>query len=366
MDRLSGSTSTIPRDAEPVLVVLLLGVVTDYAVFFLHGMRERLAAGDERACRRRSVRRPQYLPIVVTAGLIVAGGTASLVAGELDFFRAFGPGMALTVLIALARRGHARAGADRDPRPARSSGPAPPRSDLPRERPSARRRTSRRRGRSRSSSLWSRSRASWSPAADCSRPNLGLTQIVGLPERLGAARRRAGGGGRASRPASSRRRCSSSRASTRRCDLPGLVRLERVARRRAGRGGVDRPGQRGRPRRCPGSFVADRRRRRPLPRRPRRGAAGRPARSTRVERLRERLPSLLAATPGLPDARVSSPATRRSPEETVETITHDLASDRRSPRSSSTSCCWRCSCARSSRRSTSSSPRRSPSRRPSA
>jgi RND superfamily putative drug exporter len=91
---------TIPRDAEPVLVVLLLGVVTDYAVFFLHGMRERLDAGDERLPAAHTAT-AEYLPIVLTAGLIVAGGTASLVAGELEFFRAFGPGMALTVLISL-------------------------------------------------------------------------------------------------------------------------------------------------------------------------------------------------------------------------------------------------------------------------
>jgi RND superfamily putative drug exporter len=91
---------SIPRDAEPVLVVLLLGVVTDYAVFFLHGMRERLDAGDERLAAAHTAT-AEYLPIVLTAGLIVAGGTASLVAGELEFFRAFGPGMALTVLVSL-------------------------------------------------------------------------------------------------------------------------------------------------------------------------------------------------------------------------------------------------------------------------
>ena len=90
----------IPRDAEPVLVVLLLGVITDYAVFFLHGMRERLNAGDTRLGAAQTAT-AEYLPIVVTAGLIVAGGTLSLVAGELEFFRAFGPGMALTVLVAL-------------------------------------------------------------------------------------------------------------------------------------------------------------------------------------------------------------------------------------------------------------------------
>jgi RND superfamily putative drug exporter len=91
---------TIPRDAEPVLVVLVLGVVTDYAVFFLHGLRERLDAGEPRLEAARGAT-AQYLPIVVTAGLIVAGGTASLVAGQLEFFRAFGPGMALTVLASL-------------------------------------------------------------------------------------------------------------------------------------------------------------------------------------------------------------------------------------------------------------------------
>jgi RND superfamily putative drug exporter len=91
----------IPRDAEPVLVVLLLGVVTDYAIFFMHGMRERLDAGEPRLVAAHEST-SEYLPIVVTAGLIVAGGTASLVAGELEFFRAFGPGMALTVLVSLA------------------------------------------------------------------------------------------------------------------------------------------------------------------------------------------------------------------------------------------------------------------------
>ena len=92
---------TIPREAEPILVVLLLGVVTDYAVFFLHGLRERLDAGESRLEAAHEAT-AEYLPIVVTAGLIVAGGTAALLAGELAFFRAFGPGMALTVLVSLA------------------------------------------------------------------------------------------------------------------------------------------------------------------------------------------------------------------------------------------------------------------------
>jgi putative drug exporter of the RND superfamily len=91
----------MPSDVEPIMVVLLLGIVTDYTVFFLAGMRRRLRAGEPRieaALGATSLN----LPIVVTAGLIVACGAAALLAGELEFFRAFGPGMALTVLVGLA------------------------------------------------------------------------------------------------------------------------------------------------------------------------------------------------------------------------------------------------------------------------
>ena len=91
----------VPSDIEPILVVLLLGIVTDYSVFFLSGMRRRLAAGEppvEAAIGATG----QFLPIVATAGLIVACGAAALLAGQLEFFRAFGPGMALTVVVSLA------------------------------------------------------------------------------------------------------------------------------------------------------------------------------------------------------------------------------------------------------------------------
>ena len=91
---------TVPRDVEPVIVALVLGIVTDYAVFFLTAMRRNLLAGDSRleAARRSTT---EFLPIVVTAGLIVAAGSAALLAGTLDFFRAIGPGMAGTVLLSL-------------------------------------------------------------------------------------------------------------------------------------------------------------------------------------------------------------------------------------------------------------------------
>jgi putative drug exporter of the RND superfamily len=91
---------SVPADLEPVIVVLLLGVVTDYAVFFLTGMRVRLLAGDRRvdAAKRTT---GEFSPIIFTAGLLVTAGTAALLAARLGFLRAFGPGLALTVLVAL-------------------------------------------------------------------------------------------------------------------------------------------------------------------------------------------------------------------------------------------------------------------------
>lgn len=91
----------VPSEIEPVLVALLLGIVTDYSIFFLSGMRERLGAGDGRlvAARRSAA---EFGPIVAVAGLTVAGGSMALLVAEVGAFRSFGPGMALTILIALA------------------------------------------------------------------------------------------------------------------------------------------------------------------------------------------------------------------------------------------------------------------------
>jgi putative drug exporter of the RND superfamily len=91
----------VPREVEPVLVALLLGLTTDYAVFFLSSARGRLAEGERRVDAALHSAR-LVLPITVTAGLIVAVGSGSLVIGNLGFFRAFGPGMAVTVLVTLA------------------------------------------------------------------------------------------------------------------------------------------------------------------------------------------------------------------------------------------------------------------------
>ena len=92
----------MPREVEPVLVVLILGLVTDYSVFFLSAFRD--AWGREDGARFAAMRAATAGTgrVVLTAGVIVAAGTASLYAGELDFFRAFGPGLAITALISVA------------------------------------------------------------------------------------------------------------------------------------------------------------------------------------------------------------------------------------------------------------------------
>jgi len=90
----------VPQDADPVLIVLLLGVTTDYCVFFLAGMRSRLAEG---AGRLQAVRdsTARSAPIVLAAGLIVAAGTGALVVARGGLLRAFGPGLAVTVLVSM-------------------------------------------------------------------------------------------------------------------------------------------------------------------------------------------------------------------------------------------------------------------------
>ena len=91
---------TLPPDVEPVLVVLLLGVTTDYSVFFMAGMRNRLAEGLSKV-RAARVTTAEYAPIILAAGLMVAAGAASLAAARMQLISAFGPALALTVLTAM-------------------------------------------------------------------------------------------------------------------------------------------------------------------------------------------------------------------------------------------------------------------------
>ncbi len=91
----------VPQALEPLVVALILGILTDYSVFFLTGMRRRLQLGkDVREAFLFSLR--DNIPIVAVAGLTVAAGTGALYASRLQLFRSFGPGLAIAVLVGTA------------------------------------------------------------------------------------------------------------------------------------------------------------------------------------------------------------------------------------------------------------------------
>lgn len=94
------SGTSIPVELEPILVVLILAVCTDYAVFFLSGTRRNLQGGEARIAAAR-VAAAEFVPIIVTAGLTIVGCTASLMLAQLDFLQALGPALAIGVAMAL-------------------------------------------------------------------------------------------------------------------------------------------------------------------------------------------------------------------------------------------------------------------------
>jgi RND superfamily putative drug exporter len=89
-----------PAELKPLLVALLLGVVTDYTIFYLTALRVRLPEHDDwRDAVTAAV--AADTPIVLAAGVTVAAGTAALLAASSAFFRGFGPAMALAVIVGL-------------------------------------------------------------------------------------------------------------------------------------------------------------------------------------------------------------------------------------------------------------------------
>ena len=90
----------VQHEVEPIVVVLLLAVVTDYSVFLLSGMLGRLRAGEppRRAARNATA---EVLPIILTAGLLIAAGLLTLRLASIGFVRALGPAMAIVVLVSL-------------------------------------------------------------------------------------------------------------------------------------------------------------------------------------------------------------------------------------------------------------------------
>ena len=88
-----------PAELEPLLVALLLGVVTDYTIFYVTALQIRLRETDDREAAVSAI--AAYTPIVLVAGLTVSAGTAALLTATSAFFRSFGPAMALAVLVGL-------------------------------------------------------------------------------------------------------------------------------------------------------------------------------------------------------------------------------------------------------------------------
>lgn len=89
---------SIPREAEPVIVALIFGVLTDYLVFFVSGYRQRLRQGA-RTTAAVSETTGELLPVILTAALMIAGATLTLLLSGVRFLSAFGPSMAVAVLV---------------------------------------------------------------------------------------------------------------------------------------------------------------------------------------------------------------------------------------------------------------------------
>ena len=92
---------SVAPEVEPIMVALLFGVVTDYGLFYMSRFRGRLRRGVEPQPAARETAQ-ELTPLILACGVAVAAGAMALVVADLGFLRAFGPGMALAVLVGLA------------------------------------------------------------------------------------------------------------------------------------------------------------------------------------------------------------------------------------------------------------------------
>ncbi|RFU23259.1 MMPL family transporter [Geodermatophilus marinus] len=102
LDAAAGALGfALPDELRPLVAALLIGVVTDYCVLFFSGFRRALGRGQHRLDAARSTVLTEG-PIVAVAGTTVAAGTAALLVADFQLFRAFGPALALTVVVGVA------------------------------------------------------------------------------------------------------------------------------------------------------------------------------------------------------------------------------------------------------------------------
>jgi RND superfamily putative drug exporter len=89
---------SIPREAEPVIVALIFGVLTDYLVFFVSGYRQRVRRGGG-TVEAVGETTSELLPVILAAALMIAGATLTLLLSGVRFLSAFGPSMAVAVAV---------------------------------------------------------------------------------------------------------------------------------------------------------------------------------------------------------------------------------------------------------------------------
>lgn len=89
-----------PAELEPLLVALLLGIVTDYTIFYVTALRAQLARCEDQV-EAVELSIATYTPIVTVAGITVAAGTGALLAARSEFFRGLGPAMTLAIVVGL-------------------------------------------------------------------------------------------------------------------------------------------------------------------------------------------------------------------------------------------------------------------------
>jgi RND superfamily putative drug exporter len=89
-----------PEELKPLVLALVLGIVTDYAIFYLSSMRTGLEDGLDRLTAAKASA-TQTGRIVLVAGIAVAAGSAAMLVAKSGFFRAFGPVLSLSVLSAV-------------------------------------------------------------------------------------------------------------------------------------------------------------------------------------------------------------------------------------------------------------------------
>jgi RND superfamily putative drug exporter len=91
----------VPENLRPLMVALVLGVVTDYSIFYMSCFRAKLTRGEERLSSARRAT-AEITPIIIASGLILSAGLAALKVSSIRFFSDLGPGLALTVLVSMA------------------------------------------------------------------------------------------------------------------------------------------------------------------------------------------------------------------------------------------------------------------------